>query len=495
MKSIPWVLAVSSAAVAFASCSSPSDSGAAASATASGGATTTGEPSSSSVSGSGAGGSGTGGGACQTSDPLWARNGGSAAKLDEQAFGVAQDAQGNVYVTGGVAGDATFGNIQVKGNSATNLDIFVAKLDPMGTWQWVDVFGGDGPDIGTDIGVDDAGDVYVAANFESSQMVDFGGTPLKSSPLSGSAVVMKLDGNGKVLWAEATSGPSGETVKSLHVDAPGNVWLSGHYSGGFNLGAASIPGAGLVNGWIAKLDAAGNPLWIQAAGGGASDRSFFEGVGAYGAVTVVIGRVEGSATIDTKMVTGNGALVASIDDMGHPIWVKLIPTSPNAMLSLNDVAVDQTGHAFILGDLSGSVSIDGTMVKSTGNSDAFLAQLDMAGNLGWHAQGSGGFVQAFSIAWDGEQSLYVTGFHSAPATFDGAMITHATGAMVVKYDVGGAVRWAVGDGEFAGGYSVSARSKVLGVAYAGVLAGMSQFGSTVLMPAGKSDPFVAQLCR
>jgi hypothetical protein len=80
--------------------------------------------------------------------------------------GIAVDASGNSYVTGGFEGTATFGSTTLE--SSGSQDIFVAKLDNRGNWLWAKKAGGTDSDYGYGIAVDASGNSYVTGYFYSA---------------------------------------------------------------------------------------------------------------------------------------------------------------------------------------------------------------------------------------------------------------------------------------------------------------------------------------
>jgi len=84
---------------------------------------------------------------------LWAKQaGGSSA---DYGFGISVDSSGNSYVTGYFQGTASFGPYTITSSGPT--DVFVAKLDSNGNWQWAKQAGGSSADIGHGISVDSSG--------------------------------------------------------------------------------------------------------------------------------------------------------------------------------------------------------------------------------------------------------------------------------------------------------------------------------------------------
>ncbi|WP_324679127.1 hypothetical protein [Hymenobacter sp. GOD-10R] len=87
----------------------------------------------------------------------------------EQATGLALDAWGNAYVSGySDSAPAAFGSATIANpDGEYQYNAFVAKLDPAGTWQWVQQSGGVGVDRGYDVAVDPSGIVWTIGSYRS----------------------------------------------------------------------------------------------------------------------------------------------------------------------------------------------------------------------------------------------------------------------------------------------------------------------------------------
>lgn len=90
----------------------------------------------------------------------WLRSAGSSGQ--DFGTSVATDSKGNVYVTGTIepsfAGTATFGSLTAKGSGGNNL--FVAQLTNTGTWKWLQAVG-NGQESSQDIAVDSQDNIYI----------------------------------------------------------------------------------------------------------------------------------------------------------------------------------------------------------------------------------------------------------------------------------------------------------------------------------------------
>src|SRR6185436_9655371 len=84
----------------------------------------------------------------------WAKQMGGTT--NDQAFAMAVDASGNVYLTGSFTGTADFdpgaGTFNLV--SAGTFDVFVVKLNSSGDLLWAKSMGGSGSDVGNSIAID-----------------------------------------------------------------------------------------------------------------------------------------------------------------------------------------------------------------------------------------------------------------------------------------------------------------------------------------------------
>ncbi len=161
---------------------------------------------------------------------LWvARYNGPGNQLD-YAEAIAVDASGNVYVTG-----ASWGN---------HLDYATVKYDSSGNQLWVARYDGpwtNGADWAYAIALDASGNVYVTGASDVYQSVDDYAT-------------IKYDSSGNQLWVARYDGPGNawDCANAMAVDASGNVYVTGQSTG-------SGP---YFNYATVKYDSSGNELWV-----------------------------------------------------------------------------------------------------------------------------------------------------------------------------------------------------------------------------------------
>ena len=164
---------------------------------------------------------------------VWAKSmGGSGA---DSGQGLAVDAAGNVYITGGFTGTADFDpgptTFTLTAATTTEYDIFIVKLNSLGDFAWAKgIVGGTWWDNGQDIAVDASGNVHVVGRFYfQGGARDFDPGPGTFFLTAGQedVFILKLDTNGNFVWAKDFGAGSLENRGySIVLDATGNVYTT-----------------------------------------------------------------------------------------------------------------------------------------------------------------------------------------------------------------------------------------------------------------------------
>ncbi len=161
---------------------------------------------------------------------LWTQTYDSDAHSNDEGYGVAVDAAGNVYVTG----------YEERPDLGQSANVCLRKYDTNGNALWTRTY--DSPahadDRGWETVVDGTGNVYVAGYERRDDLGQFYNIWLR-----------KYDTNGNTLWTETYAGPSGghDLGFGVTLDTEGYVYVTGQD------GAADI--------WLRKYDANGNTVW------------------------------------------------------------------------------------------------------------------------------------------------------------------------------------------------------------------------------------------
>jgi hypothetical protein len=338
--------------------------------------------------------------------------------------------------------------------------------------------GGSGFDYASGIGVDSAGNVYVAGYTDS---VDF---PLAASAQAAGgggacgtypdthpcfdAFVAKLNATGTALVYSTYFGGSGDDYSSdIAVDSYGNAYVTG-YTNSIDLptanpvqaahGGGACGGTPCFDAFAAKLDAAGAALIYSTYLGGSAD-DYGQGVAVDGQGDAIISGFTASTDFPTakalRGVHGGGTYDAFVTKLGPTGSILAYSTYLGG--SGDDfgtrVAAGSAGHAYVTGytnsadfpvanprQATNAGGTCGAPPNSTACFDAYAAKLNVDGSAlvySTYLGGSGGDY-GYGIAVDASGSAYITGsttstdFPVTPGAFQLAGGGTSVDAYVVK---------------------------------------------------------------
>ncbi|MBC7448315.1 MAG: hypothetical protein H7330_09675 [Hymenobacteraceae bacterium] len=303
-------------------------------------------------------------------------------------------------------------------------------------------------------------------------------------------------------WQDAVSPGSGRG-QSTAVDAAGNTYVTGSFTGTATFGATTLTSAGGGDIFVAKRTPGGVWEWATRAGGSGSEGGSDVAVDGSGGVVVTGASTSPTSTFGVTTLTGSG--------YGDIFVAKLTPTGAWLWATGAGGSGDEYGYSIVM-DSSGSVVVTGGFSSPTipfgattltnanaGSGDLFVAKLTSAGVWEWATRAGGsGFEGGIDVAVDGSDSVVVTGEFTGPtSTFGLTTLLNAgvTDAFVAKLTPAGAWQWAIrvgGSGRDAGlGLAVDGSGSVVVSGY--FASPTIPFGATTLTGVGSADIFVAKL--
>jgi len=202
---------------------------------------------------------------------------------------------------------------------------------------------------------------------------------------------------------------------------------------------------------------------------------------------------------DTLNALGyNDIFLAKFDSTGNEIWAKRIGgNNPyNVDEWFGESVIDNNNSClYFSGDFSGSLTINGHTVNSSGGLDMFLAKFDLAGNCLWLKKaGSSGDDGSGVLCLDAIGNIYFTGQLENNGTFD--TINLSKGIFLSKLDPNGNILWA--RNEISGGFPQTGCSKIQilnnNILISGVAGNNTiMIGTTPLISTNQVDGFLARL--
>ena len=295
---------------------------------------------------------------------LWARSFGGPTDNEDTMTGngVAVDAAGNVYVAGGLKGQATVGNTTLSSTAPQQVPVLL-KLTANGEVAWVrqgqlvanaltSQYGGGA----TTVAVDATGNAVLCGSFNGSLNLE--GVALHTVSAQDQAFVARFDTNGSLQWARESVGSTKALPNAVGLDAAGNTYVAGEYEGATAFGSLALTTSGQANGYLVKFDPSGSAQWAR--------------------------------TVSSSQYS-----------------------------AINGLALTPSGDTYVTGQFGGSTLLDAaTTLTSQGHSDIFVASYNTQGGLRWAQQAGGSSADmGTSVGIDATGQVYVSGMVAGSATF------------------------------------------------------------------------------
>lgn len=196
-------------------------------------------------------------------------------------FGLKIDASANLYVAGYIIGtgldfDPAPGSTAILNSNGMH-DIFLAKYNSAGQYQWANNIGGAGADVARDIDLDESGNIYLAGDFQYTVDFDPSAKTANLTSAGGADIfIAKYDNDGKYQWAKRFGSSSSDIAWGVAYTT-NNVYLTGSYQGVVNFSpgpaADNLTSNGGSDIYLTKFDANGNYVCAFGVGGAGTDEA------------------------------------------------------------------------------------------------------------------------------------------------------------------------------------------------------------------------------
>lgn len=437
----------------------------------------------------------------------------------DEGRAIDRDGANNIYITGAFSGTADFdpGSGTANLTSAGNTDIFVAKYNANGAYQWAIKIGGSNVDGGYGISVDGSGNVYVTGTFRGSN-VDFdpgSGTANLSAVGNQDVFIAKYSSSGAYQWAIKIGSSNADYGYAIDVDATGDAYVTGYYQGTADFdpgsGTSNISNSGQQDGFVAKYSSAGAYQWAFRIAGSGIDYGY--GIRVEGSAVHVVGVYDGTVDFDPSGATANQTsagmrdiFVAKYTLAGAYTWAISLGGTDNDYGY--GITTDASGNVYVAGYIALTADMDPSGATanliSAGGADIFCAKYSSSGAYQMSFRvGSTGSDMAYGIALDGSGNILVTGVFQGNVDFDpgsGTATLIGSGpsedAYIAKYSGAGAYLCALklGGGSYDYGYGIVADGSG-GLLTTGYFNGTVDFdpgSGTINLTSGSTDVFLAK---
>jgi len=313
-------------------------------------------------------------------------------KNEKAAFGMAVDASGSMILTGFAPEVSNGAQIEDPSNA------FVTSLDPEGTIRWRQKLRVD-PSKAMPVAFDGLQNVYVGSSEISSEVIAEPLPPGIIDPKKtvSRAVVRKLDfATGNVEWEKPIGVDDDEFLFGLATDDAGNVYAAGKLGAWMDNPNSRVSAVRTeTDGFLAKFDSSGNPLWLVQFGTNGDDGATGVAVGSDGAIYVT-GFTERFDYFNREESSANRlAFLARYDAKGNGIWVRKYGSfRDTSILPQLAMTPDKTQGVYVAGGEG---------------DDSFLGKYDVKGNLSWMHEAH--FLSTVALA-SGSNEVYQARDHT-----------------------------------------------------------------------------------
>lgn len=443
----------------------------------------------------------------------WATHGGGTTS--DKGNAIVTDANGFSYVTGYFNEAADFGAFNMPLIDLHSKEVFIAKLDPLGNYVWVQRGSNHYDDRGLGICLDPFGNVYVTGTCWGG--IIFGDlNEYNSSSYTDQIFLLKLDNDGNFVWLKNVGNDSGDDHGHDVVSDPaGNIYVTGFisdYCFGNNgpsvaqFGTEILPLAfGDSLGFVAKISNDGVWQWAQSFGGVDGERDNRIAIDQNDNI-YISGGFTGVKNFGSSTVTSEGGVdifVTKYNSNGVFQFVK--NTGGTLDDRANDITVDVNNDIYITGEFRDKVVFGTDTVNNYGGPsgrDIFVSKMDVNGTWKWATKAGSNFgdERGCGIVGNNKSNLFVTGQFKGNASFGNDITLTATSPdsiqiFVAAIDTLGKWNWALqagGQDDDERGNAVSCDTSC-NVYVTGYYKQNTSFGSSQLTNFGGRDIFISRI--
>lgn len=317
--------------------------------------------------------------------------------------------------------------------------------------EWSKAIGGIGNERANGVEIDAEGNVILVGRFQSPTITLENITLTKNVNDTANVAdifIIKLDKNGKALWAFSAGDKGDDHATSCVTDKNGNIYIVGWFeSKNLKLGKITLvnkteKGSDM---FLAKFSAKGECIWAKNAGGEGGNGDY-SSIALDNNNNVII-----SGIVGTVIDFGNGILfkhekagayVAKYSNDGALIWAK----SPVGTGEAQGLGVDPNGNIFIGGFFSTAMSFENISLQANSkeSGDAYIAKYSPEGNVIWARNFGGEEQEIASCESDKNGNAYLGGlFFSKTIKTEVSTLTNNgfINAFITKYDADGKLLW------------------------------------------------------
>ncbi len=390
---------------------------------------------------------------------------------------IRKDADGNIYIALAFSDSIDLDpspTAQRLVASKGETDIAVVKLDRQGKFIWGFSVGSSKADMPFALRLDANKNIYVGGYY--SDIFDANPLPNTANNLAFSGIrdgfIAKYDSEGRYMSAFKIGGTSDDAVSDFALDAGGNLYVGGKYSGQVDFEPSTtvvknLSSRGLGDTFLAKYNDQFVLQWAMSFGGTLDDVPEGNNVGlaldqsnnvylyTLFAQNINLSPLDGRNNPFPKPPDSLNVLVSKYNSSGSYIAAFFISSPRRMYTSSGGITIDGQGKVAITGAFQNTAnfnpSVTTTVVNTTGGRDAFIAKYSNNLVYEWAVQAGGTEDdQGIKIAYDRGNNLIATGFYRGTALYSGGnnlLTTNSLSAagsaemFLAKYNSFGNIIW------------------------------------------------------
>lgn len=316
---------------------------------------------------------------------LWSKAFGSPAGMFPQGGLVAIAPQGDILFGGTLGGAVDFGGGVLTPNG---IDAAVARFSPNGTHLMSKALGFTGNQLVGAVAADPTtgemamgGSYTTALDFGNGSWPAFGGSTLLDTDI----YFARISSAGLSTFDRALGSASkAESTRSVAIDAAGNFFAGGQYSGNCTIDGKSLIGGGNGDMFLLKYSKAGVIQWAKGYADGSNQSATSIAMAPMGRL-VVAGNNSGTINFGGASVSSAAGdadvFLATLDTNGNHVWSHEFGDTMNQGNPV--LAVSAQGDIILAGEFQGTITFGASVLTSAGGTDIFVAKLTSQGVPVW----------------------------------------------------------------------------------------------------------------
>lgn len=388
----------------------------------------------------------------------------------DQPTGIALDSQGNVILTGATTSSHIAGELN---SPHGGKDVFVAKIDTLGSTLWLLYLGGSLDDLAAGVAVDGADAMFLTGVTYSNDFAHSNNTFHGPGFQGTDAFVAKVTSDGVPEWATYLGGSRADSGAAISVDTSGSPIVVGStsstdFEGRNNANHTQWPAS--YDAFAARVDTDGSLTYMTYLGGSGDD--FGAGIDIDGARSIYVAGTTDSGDFEGRIGPYRhyptlDTFVLLLDPSG--VVDRMMYAGGEGEDRARGICADGKGNAYVCG-VTASLAFDQHINYSHGYYDALVMKVTPDLQLSWMTYLGGAFDEGYygytGIAVDQQGSAYVTSYTSS-TDFEGHQnAPHgAWDAFAVKVNASGILQWMTYLGGTSADWGTAIATNALGTLY------------------------------